>query len=103
MSDINVHTLGTPRRIDGTFKNIADALQDPTTVKLRVKTPAGVVTEYTYPATVSKESTGKFYRDHLITAPGKWAYEWIGEGAASVEAAGWHLFLVEPIEFTVTP
>ena len=97
---INVHPKGTPRRLDVEFRNIAGALADPTTVKIRVTTPSGVTTEYDLPPVV-KDSTGKYHYDATITEAGKWLYRGIGTGA--VEASGNHIFFVEPHDFVVPP
>lgn len=59
------------------------ALTDPSTVTLLVETPAGVQTTYTYAGgTVTKDSTGVFYRDLALTASGQYIARWTGTGAA---------------------
>lgn len=59
------------------------ALTDPSTVSLLIETPAGVQTTYTYAGgTVTKDSTGVFYRDLALTASGQYIARWTGTGAA---------------------
>ena len=59
------------------------ALTDPSTVSLLVETPAGAQTTYTYAAaTVTKDSTGVFYRDLALAASGQYIARWTGTGSA---------------------
>jgi len=93
---MNIHALGTTIRIWGTFKaatwtvtagvpSATYALTDPSTVTLQVENPAGTVTSYTYAgATVSKNSTGVFYKDLALDTAGDWTYRWVGTGAVAV-------------------
>jgi hypothetical protein len=63
---------------------------DPTAVSLQVRTPAGVVTEYTYAlGQVTKAATGSYYADVSVTAPGLWYWRWEGTGAATAAAEGY--------------
>ena len=50
--------VGDELRATATFKNLALALTDPTTVTISIEEPNGTLTPYTYPATVTKLSTG---------------------------------------------
>lgn len=63
-------------------------LVDPGTVALKVRTPAGVVTTYTYAAAeIVRLSVGKF-RKAIVALPtaGVWKYRWEATGAnAAVE------------------
>jgi hypothetical protein len=63
------------------FTTVAGVPTDPTTVTLVVKEPDGTLTTYTYPATLSKESTGRFYTDITLDAAGLWSYRLTGTGA----------------------
>jgi len=76
-NQINIGDIVT---LTGTFK-VGSTLTDPTTVTLRVQLPDGTVVEYTYPATVSKTSTGIFYKDYTVTQAGLHTYWFIGTGA----------------------
>lgn len=93
---VNTYTVGTTVRLWGTFKaasyvvtsgvpTATYALTDPSTVTLQVENPAGTVTSYTYAGgTVSKNSTGVFYKDVALDAAGEWGYRWVGTGAVAV-------------------
>lgn len=78
-----VHLNDTPRIATSTaFSNTAGAATDPSTVSLIVRDPAGTETTYTYAGgTVSKASTGSYYKDLQLTQAGLWSYRWIGTGA----------------------
>ena len=77
---------GSTVRVQATFV-VGGVNTDPTTVTLKVKSPAGVTTTYTYAgATVTKSATGIYYKDlgpTILDVPGKWYYRWIGTGAAA--------------------
>ena len=80
----NYHVNQTVR-ITGTFK-VGSAVTDPTTVTLKIKTPAGVISSYTYAlAEVTKSGTGVYYKDVSLTASGNWYNRW--EGTGTVAAA----------------
>lgn len=73
---------GSKIRLSCRFE-VARVLTDPSTISLKVKDPAGAISTYTYPATVSKESTGVFFKDIVpsSTQIGRWHYKFIGTGA----------------------
>lgn len=78
---INSYAPGNQIRIECTFK-VGSTLTDPTTITLRVRDPAGVVTAYTYAAaTVTRVSVGLYRKDLSISTKGKWTYRWEGTGA----------------------
>jgi hypothetical protein len=61
---------------------VAGVLTDPTTVTLKVKDPAGVVTTYTYSGgQITKDSTGNYHRDLTPSLAGRWYYRYIATGA----------------------
>lgn len=58
------------------------ALTDPTSLTAKVRQPGGTETSYTVAgATVTKRSTGIFYRDVDIDAAGRWVVRYIATGA----------------------
>jgi len=69
------------------FQKISGGLVDPQTVVLRVKTPAGAITDYTYGTDVAleKEATGTYKFDLTLDRAGQWLYRWksTGQGAGS--------------------
>lgn len=71
--------------------SVALALADPTTVELELSSPSGVTTTYTYPATISKASTGIYYVEPVTwDEAGEWRAKWTGTGnVAQVESAAY--------------
>lgn len=61
------------------------ALADPTTVTLAVVAPgSGTSGSYTYAGgTVTKSTTGVFYKDLTPDASGEWRCKWTGTGAVA--------------------
>jgi hypothetical protein len=74
--------------VDGT-------LTDPTTVTLTVTDPSAAATVYTYPADITKSSTGSYYKDVAVAEDGVWGYTWTGTGLAADVADG--TFTVWPL------
>jgi hypothetical protein len=72
-------------RATGTFRDTAGTLVDPTTVKFRTRTPAGVVVEYVYgvDADLVKDSTGIYHFDITFVSSGLWKYRWITTGVGA--------------------
>ncbi len=78
------YNIGDLIRIQGTFKDINGTVVDPTNITLKVKVPAGTVSTYYYPGTITRTSTGVYYFDFAITASGTHYYNWAGTGAYTV-------------------
>jgi hypothetical protein len=94
---INVYNIGQKVRLQGIFK-VLGVNTDPTTITLKIKSPAGVSTTYTFAlGTVTRSDTGIYYKDLSINASGAWHYNWTGTGL--VEAADETWLLVEHSEF----
>lgn len=69
-------TVGTRVRLSVTFRTAATAaLFDPATLQLVVTNDAGSTT-YTYPAHISKDSTGVYHYDVLASTVGTYRYSW---------------------------
>lgn len=83
---------GDTKRLTATFRNLSDVLTDPTTVTLTVRDPDGTEASYTYAGgTISKESTGVFYRDHDFTKAGRHIERWTATGTVKdVAAREWY-------------
>lgn len=94
---VNTYDKQDSVRLKVTFK--VDSVNiDPTTVTLRVKDSEGVTSVYTYSgASVTKESTGVYYKDITVTTDGVWYYRFEGTGAC--QAASEHKFVVRKSEF----
>jgi uncharacterized protein YfaS (alpha-2-macroglobulin family) len=84
---INVYKLGDLVRIAGVFKDINGTLIDPGTVALTVSKRSGRA-NYTYPATVIKDSAGNYHVDVSATERGTWLYEWITTGTGQATEHG---------------
>lgn len=84
-----MYTLDQVVKLKATFTDtVTDALVDPTAIALRIRTPAGVTTEYTYAlAQITRESQGVYYKLVTLNQCGKWQYRWIssGTGAGAAE------------------
>lgn len=92
--------VGDTIRLTGTFKagtytvtagvpSMTYALADPTTVTLTVVPPTASSTAYTYAGgTVTKSTTGVFYRDLTPDAPGEWRIRWVGTGTVAAVEEG---------------
>ena len=88
---MNVYQVGDLVRISAAFTNEAGAAADPTTVSLLVKLRyviGATATTYTYPATVTKDSTGNYHVDFAPTTEGIWDYRWIGTGVVTAACEG---------------
>ena len=93
----NTYDKGDLVRIHATF-TASSVVADPTTVTLKVKDPDGVITTYTYGGgTVTKSSTGVYYKDVSVSNDGMWYYRIEGTGA--VQSAGEGSFRVRKSEF----
>lgn len=70
------------------FTDTSGVVTDPTTITLTVKEPDGTATIYQYSGNPAlfKETTGRYYRDVLLDAPGLWTYRLLGVGT-QVQAA----------------
>lgn len=79
----NTYNRGTKVRVSAPFTLVSSgAALDPDVVKLSVKTPAGVVTTYTYgtDAEVVRDSVGNYHADLEATESGTWYYRWFATG-----------------------
>jgi hypothetical protein len=79
------------------FTAIGDVVTDPTTVTLTIKRADGTSLIYGYPTpgvdgSLTRESTGRFYRDVTCDVPGVWRIKM--DGAGSVVASEQTTFTV---------
>jgi len=93
---INVYDKGDLVRVEGAFKDDDEILTDPTIVRFKFTTPAGVMTTYVHGTDVQlvRDSTGQYHVDLTPTQSGDWHYSW--ECSGLVQAA-------EPWQFVVKP
>jgi len=94
---VNAYDIGDSVRLKATF-TVSEVNTDPTTITLKVKTPSGVTTSYTYAGgQVTKQETGIYYKDINLDDDGMWYYRW--EGTGTVIASEEHSLKVDPSEF----
>lgn len=97
--DDSGYPVGQTMRASATFK-VNGAVQDPTTVVMDVYAPGGAVT---HPTPV-RLSTGVYYHDLLLSAPGLWAYRFTGDApAAGVVEGSAYVRDAVPIAYTYAP
>lgn len=92
----NKFDKGDRVRLKGKF-TIDDVETDPTYVTLLVQTPALTHYTYTYSGSVSRLSTGIYYKDLEVGEEGQWFYRFVSSG--TVVAAGEDFFIVTRSEF----
>ena len=74
----NRYHIGQAVRITGTFRDEAEAVFDPGTVKCDITIPDGTTTTYTYPtdSEITKVSTGIYRIDLETPTAGVYHYAW---------------------------
>ena len=81
-------TNGTVRLV-GTFLTALDAVTDPASVTLKYRPPTtGTFTTLTYPADITRDSTGVYHRDFAAPTPGRWWARWEGVGSYPAAVTG---------------
>ena len=99
----NVYKKGSLLKVQGTYKDSAGTVLDPTVVKLSVKDPSGNVLSSTYGSgtgssgyLIEKTSVGIYTAEVDLDESGTWYYRWwsTGTGQASEELS----FIVEDVE-----
>ncbi len=89
----NTYDVGDSVRLKAWF-TVTGSYADPDIVTFWVREPNGNVDTFNFTSgTVSQETTGKFFLDIFVNAPGQWWYEIFGTG--TVLAADENYFLVE--------
>ena len=87
---INLYFVGALVRTGAVFRNSASVAVDPDVVKFKVRTPAGVVTTYTYGPDnqLVRTATGTYYVEVSAAEQGtyRYRYESTGSGQAAEEA-----------------
>ena len=82
---MNSYGIGTLVRVQGTFKDIAGNLVDPTAVTFEISLP----TKELDTANTSKVSTGVYTADYIPEIKGGYTYKMLGTGAVQVSAYGY--------------
>lgn len=88
MARINAYARGTLVRASATFASAAGAAVDPTTVRLKVRAPAGTVTTWTHgiDGQLVKDAAGAYHADIDANEEGVWHTRWEGTGANQAAA-----------------
>ena len=96
---VSHYDVNDPWERTATFK-VNGVNTDPTAVTAKVRTPAGVVTNYAYPhANLTKDAVGIYRLTGTATEVGRWYYQTAGTGtAAGVEE---DYFQVDPSRFDI--
>jgi len=88
-------TIGQVVQLKATFKNLATALVDPTTVALAFIDPSGNTTTVTYAmAEITKASTGVYTYNLTLDEAGTFYYRWYSTGTGAGASQG--QLVVEP-------
>ena len=80
-------------RLTATFRDIAGAVIDPSTVTLNAVQPDKTIYTRSYGAAapndqLKKSSIGVYYIDFYIAQGGRYGYQWTGDGLAAAVAEG---------------
>jgi len=77
--------VGDTVRLAVNWQNEDGTDLDPSTdVTLKVRTPLGVITTYTYSdAEISKASSGDYYYEITTDQSGRWHYRWAASGSGT--------------------
>ena len=94
----NLFRIGEAVRLEDNFTD-TDALDvDPTTVTLKLISPSGTQTSYTYAAAqITRSSTGHYYMDYVPAEAGPWRARWEATGYADARQI---TFDILPTEFS---
>lgn len=80
----DAYNVGDGVRITATFTDLSGTVNDPTSVTFQAKDPHNTITTQA----VTKQATGIYYTDLLLTAPGIWHYRFVGTGAVAAANEG---------------
>jgi hypothetical protein len=96
---MNTYHEGQRVRLTVAFANFLGDAEDPTSVTIKIRTPAGVVSTYTHGVDpeLIRDGIGLYWAEIDAETDGIWNYRWAGTGA--VKAAVENRFLVTPSRF----
>lgn len=102
---MNSYDVGDQVRLTVHWTDSAGTATDPTTVtcllRRRYQLSPVTTTTYTYPATITKSSTGVYYVDVTPDQEGIWDYRWVATGTVVKAEEG--AFNVPDSQFYSTP
>jgi hypothetical protein len=83
--------VGAAARIYVSIKNDVGLAADPGALRLKTKSPSGVLTTFTYNVgvVIVKSAVGEYYANVPMTAAGKWAYRWESDAPNAGADEGW--------------
>lgn len=94
--------VGSIRRLKVTqIKNDQDAVVDPTTLQLLVRSPvSGATVVYTYPTDtiIQHDALGAFHADVPLDSAGLWGYDWLATGPTFSQG---ETFWVKPLHTSI--
>lgn len=95
----NTYDVGDVVRLSVEFKNQAGAYIDPGGVVVKVRTPGGATSTYTYgvDAAVIKDAVGQYHMDVAANLEGTWYFRW--EGLTTNKGASESAFVVADSQF----
>lgn len=77
---VDIYDVGDSIRLGALF-TVTGIATDPTIIELDVRDPGGIITSYDFAGgTVSKETTGKYFRDVFVARSGQWWFRYFGTG-----------------------
>lgn len=82
--------IGQAIQITASFTNVNGVLADPSALRLRTRSPAGLITNYVYGASaeVVKDGVGKYHANIAMNLDGKWTYRWEADAPNAGAAEG---------------
>jgi len=81
----NTYDVGTGVRLRGDF-TVTGTYADPDIIELYIQKPNGDQETHTLAGGgVSKETTGKYFRDIFVDSSGQWWYEFFGSGTVNAD------------------
>lgn len=85
----NAYDIGDMVRCTGTFTASGSSV-NPAAIMFKVKTPAGVVTTYTYgtDAALVRDATGVYHVDVSVAEAGEYVYRFWSTGTGQAAAEG---------------
>lgn len=94
--------LGDTEVFSISIRDDDDLLEDPTSLTLRVTTPAAVDTTYTYgvSAALVRDGVGRYHLNQVVNQIGTWRWRWTGVGVVDFVLDG--SVVVHPLPVPVT-
>jgi hypothetical protein len=75
------YAIGQQARVSAEFRDPANVLTDPTTVKLKVRAPTGPEQTFVFgSSSIVRDSLGKYHYDLALTSGGDWIVKWVSRG-----------------------